>query len=57
MAGYRYQEPVHRYIEEVCVGRNSVQEHDLILSYINEGRGRGGEYNLFYEIWSISGII
>lgn len=41
MAGYRYQEPVHRYIEEVCVGRNSVQEHDLILSYINEGRGRG----------------
>lgn len=57
MAGYRNQEPVHRYIEEVCVGRNFVQKHDLILSYTNEGRGRGGEYNLFYEIWSISGII
>ena len=52
MSGYRNQEPFHRYIEKVCVGRNSVKEHDVILSYINSGLGRGGEYNLFYEIYS-----
>ena len=57
MAGYSYQEPFHRYIEKVRVGRNFVQEHDVILSYINSGLGRGGEYNLFYEIWSVSRII
>ena len=57
MAGYRNQEPVLRYYEEVRVRRNFVQEHDVTLYYINQGQGRGGEYNLFYTIWSISGII
>ena len=47
MAGYRNLEPVYRYIEEVRVGRNFVQEHDVIVSYINPGLGRGGEYNIF----------
>lgn len=42
MAGYRNQEPVYRYIEKVRVGRNFVQEHDVVVSYINPGLGRGG---------------
>ena len=56
MSGYTNQEPVDKYIEKVRVGRRFVQEHDVILSYINPGVGRGGEYNLFYEIWSVSRI-
>ena len=57
MAGYGNPEPVLRYYEEVRVRRNFVQEPDVIIYYINSGQGRGGEYNLFYTIWSISGIV
>lgn len=41
MSGYTNQEPVDKYIEKVRVGRRFVQEHDVILSYINPGVGRG----------------
>lgn len=58
MSGYRNQEPFHRYIEKVCVGRNSVKEHDVILSYINSGLGRGDfqvSRGKKYEVPSSSG--
>lgn len=57
MDGHRNREPVHKYIETVRVWRDSSRGNEVILSYNNPGRGRGGEQNLFYKIWSIFGII